>query len=66
MALKISEMSQPIVTIAKECVNAAFESSLAEGLRLERSLFYSTFATNDQKIGMKAFKDKAKAEFTHS
>ena len=62
-AEKISSMSQPIVTIAKDCVNAAFESSLAEGLRLERALFYSTFATADQKIGMQAFIDKAEAKF---
>ena len=44
-------------------MNASFESSLAEGLRLERALFYSTFATADQKIGMQAFVEKAKAEF---
>ena len=62
-AAKIASMSQPIVGMAKDCVNASFESSLAEGLRLERSLFYSTFATKDQKIGMAAFVDKAKAEF---
>ena len=62
-ASKIAGMSQPIVSMAKDCVNASFESSLAEGLRLERALFYSTFATSDQKIGMKAFAEKAKAEF---
>ena len=54
-----------IVSMAKTCVNAAFESSLAEGLKLERALFYSTFATKDQKIGMKAFMAKEKAEFVH-
>ena len=64
-AAKIASMSQPIVAIAKTCVNVAFESSLAEGLRYERSVFYSTFATEDQKIGMKAFVEKAKAEFKH-
>jgi len=62
-AAKIAGMSQPIVQMAKDCVDASFESSLAEGLRLERSLFYSTFATTDQKIGMTAFVEKAKAEF---
>lgn len=62
-ASKIASHSQPIVSIAKTLVNAAFESSLAEGLRLERSLFYSTFATEDQKIGMKAFIEKAKPEW---
>lgn len=60
---KIASMSQPIVTMAKDCVNVAFESSLAEGLRFERALFYSSFATEDQKIGMKAFMEKAKADF---
>jgi len=64
-ANKIAAHSQPIVAIAKTCVNAAFESSLAEGLKLERLLFYSTFATEDQSIGMKAFVDKAKPEFKH-
>jgi enoyl-CoA hydratase/carnithine racemase len=48
---------------AKDCVNVAFESSLAEGLRYERALFYSSFATADQKIGMKAFMEKGAAEF---
>mmetsp|Transcript_52239 Transcript_52239/g.135434 ORF Transcript_52239/g.135434 Transcript_52239/m.135434 type:complete len:283 (-) Transcript_52239:232-1080(-) len=65
-AAKIASHSQPIVSIAKTCVNAAFESSLAEGLRLERSLFYSTFSTDDQKIGMKAFIDKQKPVWKHS
>ena len=62
-ASKIASQSQPIVAMAKDLVNASFESSLAEGLRLERALFYSTFATADQKIGMKAFMEKAKPDF---
>ena len=45
---------------------AGRESSLAEGLRLERQLFYSTFATRDQKIGMKAFVEKAEPAFEHA
>ena len=60
---KIASMSQPIVAMAKNLVNASFESSLAEGLRLERAIFYSTFATQDQKIGMKAFMAKEKPDF---
>jgi enoyl-CoA hydratase/carnithine racemase len=64
-AATIAGMSQPIVAIAKTCVNVAFESSLAEGLRLERALFYSTFATQDQKLGMKAFVEKAEPAFKH-
>ena len=62
-AAKIASMSAPIVSMAKDCVNASFESSLAEGLRLERALFYSTFATKDQKIGMSAFVAKEKPAF---
>jgi enoyl-CoA hydratase len=64
-ATKIARMSQPVVAIAKSCVNVAFESSLAEGLRYERAVFYSTFACEDQKIGMKAFTEKAKPDFKH-
>jgi len=65
-AAKIAANSQPIVAIAKSCVNTAFESSLAEGIKFERMAFYATFATKDQSIGMKAFIDKEKnVEFTH-
>jgi enoyl-CoA hydratase len=60
MATKIASYSHPVVALCKESVNAAFESSLAEGVRLERKLFYSTFALEDRKIGMQAFVDKAK------
>ncbi len=52
------------VQAAKEAVNAADEvSSLQEGLRLERRLFHSLFATEDQKEGMKAFLEKRPANF---
>jgi enoyl-CoA hydratase len=44
--------------IAKEAVNRAFEVSLAEGIRFERRVFHSLFATEDQKEGMKAFVEK--------
>jgi enoyl-CoA hydratase/carnithine racemase len=64
-ANKIAAHSKPIVSLAKTCVNAAFETSLAEGLRLERHLFYSTFGTADQKLGMRAFVEKATPTFTH-
>jgi enoyl-CoA hydratase/carnithine racemase len=47
-----------INTVAKETVNAAHELSLAEGLRLERRLFHSLFALEDQKEGMSAFVEK--------
>jgi len=49
--------------MAKEAVNRAFESSLAEGVRFERRLFHSTFATQDQKEGMQAFIEKRKPVF---
>ena len=51
--------------MAKETVNRAFETTLAEGLRFERRLFQSMFATADQKEGMAAFVDKRPARFTH-
>lgn len=64
-AEKIAALSRPIVMIAKESVNRAFETSLAEGLRFERRVFHSTFATEDQKEGMAAFIDKRKPAFKH-
>lgn len=45
MADKIASFSTPVVMMAKEAVNASFEMSLAEGVRFERRLFHSTFAT---------------------
>ncbi|KLO06689.1 enoyl-CoA hydratase [Schizopora paradoxa] len=50
---------------AKEAVNAAYELPLSEGLRLERKLFHSLFATADQKEGMSAFVEKRKPKFAH-
>ena len=58
-------MSLPSVLMAKESVNHAFESPLAEGIRYERHLFHSLFATNDQKEGMDAFLAKRKPTFKH-
>jgi enoyl-CoA hydratase len=49
--------------LAKESVNRAFESSLAEGIRFERRLFHACFATEDQKEGMTAFVEKRKPDF---
>eukprot|EP00029_Vermamoeba_vermiformis_P009652 TRINITY_DN488_c0_g1_i1.p1 TRINITY_DN488_c0_g1~~TRINITY_DN488_c0_g1_i1.p1 ORF type:complete len:300 (-),score=99.76 TRINITY_DN488_c0_g1_i1:71-970(-) len=64
-ANKIAAFSQPIVAMAKECVNQSYETSLQEGLKFERRLFYSTFATEDQKEGMKAFIEKANPNWKH-
>ena len=62
----IVEMSLPAAMMAKEAVNRAFESTLAEGVLFERRLFHSLFATADQKEGMAAFVEKRPAKFTDS
>ena len=62
-AAKIARMSRPIAMMAKESVNRAYESTLAEGIRFERRMFHATFATQDQKEGMKAFIEKRKPAF---
>jgi enoyl-CoA hydratase len=62
-AQKIAELSLPIVMMAKESVNRAFETTLNEGVRFERRLFHSAFATEDQKEGMAAFAEKRKPGF---
>jgi enoyl-CoA hydratase len=62
-AAKIASFSQPVVMMAKEAVNRAFETSLAEGLRFERRLIHSMFALDDQKEGMSAFVEKRKPDF---
>jgi enoyl-CoA hydratase len=64
-AQKIAALSLPIVMMAKESVNRAFETPLAEGVRFERRLFHSTFGTEDQKEGMAAFAEKRKPSFKH-
>jgi enoyl-CoA hydratase len=57
-ATTIASMSLPTVMMIKESINRAYESTLAEGVQYERRMFHSTFATEDQKEGMKAFIDK--------
>ena len=64
-AEKIATLSRPIVMLAKESVNRAYETTLSEGIRFERRVFHSTFATDDQKEGMAAFTEKRTAEFKH-
>ncbi len=62
-AQKIADMSRPIAMMTKESVNRSYETTLAEGIRFERRVFHSMFATEDQKEGMSAFADKRKADF---
>ena len=62
-AVKIAAMSRPAAMMIKESVNRSYETTLAEGVRFERRLFHSAFATEDQKEGMDAFADKRKPEW---
>lgn len=64
-ATAIAKLSQPIVMMAKESVNRAFETTLSEGIRFERRLFHATFATEDQKEGMNAFAEKRQPNFAN-
>jgi enoyl-CoA hydratase len=62
-AEKIAGLSLPSVMMAKEAVNRAYETTMAEGVRFERRLFHATFATEDQKEGMSAFAEKRPPKF---
>jgi enoyl-CoA hydratase len=64
-AQTICAMSGPSVALAKECVNRAYESPLAEGMLFERRIFHALFATEDQKEGMDAFVNKRAPVFKH-
>lgn len=63
LAKEISQMSTIAVQLAKEAINRSFETQLDEGLMFERKNFYLTFASEDQKEGMKAFTEKRKPVF---
>ena len=65
-ATLIAEYSLPSVMLAKESINRAYEVPLAEGIRFERRVFHSLFATDDQKEGMKAFVEKRKPAFKNA
>jgi enoyl-CoA hydratase len=60
MAEKIAGMSRPVASMAKSAVNRSLETSLAEGLKVERDLFHATFALEDRSEGMAAFIEKRK------
>jgi enoyl-CoA hydratase len=64
-AATIAGMSLPAVLAAKEAINQAFETTLAQGVKYERRVFYGLFATADQKEGMTAFIEKRKPGFQH-
>jgi enoyl-CoA hydratase len=63
VAQTIAGFSAIAVSAAKESVNRAFETTLAEGVRFERRLFHALFATEDQKEGMRAFSEKRPPQF---
>jgi enoyl-CoA hydratase len=65
MAEKIAAMSQPAAAMAKSAVNRALETTLAEGMSVERDLFRSTFALEDRSEGMAAFIEKRPAKFSN-
>lgn len=60
---RLAELSPVAVAVAKQAVNRAFETTLSEGVRVERSLFLPLLGTPDQKEGMAAFIEKRKAKF---
>ena len=64
-AEKIAAMSLPVTLMAKEAVNRAFESTLAEGVKFERRAFHASFAFEDRTEGMTAFAEKRKAVWKH-
>lgn len=64
-AATIASMSLPVVMMIKDSINRAYESTLSDGVQYERRLFHGTFATEDQKEGMKAFMEKRLPDFRH-
>ncbi|HEX6143526.1 MAG TPA: enoyl-CoA hydratase [Geminicoccaceae bacterium] len=64
LAETVAEKSQPIVAMAKEAVNIAYETTLHQGILFERRAFYATFATADRREGMEAFIEKRTPDFS--
>ena len=65
LAARIAQASRPVLRLAKEAVNHAYESTLSEGIHLERRLLYATFALEDRREGMTAFAEKRAPVFRH-
>ena len=65
VAAKVAGMSKVATTAATDMVDAAYETTLRQGLLSERDAFWSLFATEDQKEGMAAFVEKRKPEWQH-
>jgi enoyl-CoA hydratase len=63
VAARIAGLSRPVVMMIKECVNRAYETSLAEGLLFERRATHASFSLDDQREGMTAFAEKRKPAF---
>ncbi|KAL7054888.1 hypothetical protein AAHC03_024469 [Spirometra sp. Aus1] len=66
LADRISRFSSLALRASKESVNAAFNTTLSQGLKFERQSFFGCFATNDSKEGMQAFIEKREPKFTDS
>lgn len=64
VARSIAEKSVPAVALTIDCINAGINTSLEQGIRIERRAFYSLFGTPDQKEGMSAFVEKRKPKFS--
>ncbi len=65
IAASVAALGAVSVWAAKEAVNSAYETTLAEGVHFERRLFNGLFSTEDQKEGMQAFREKRPATFKH-
>ena len=63
IASEVAEKSLVATMMTKEMVNRAYETTLSEGVRFERRLFHSMFATKDKAEGMAAFVEKRKPNF---
>jgi enoyl-CoA hydratase len=64
-AQHIASLSRPAVYLAKECVNRAYETPMAEGIRFERRMFHASFSTEGQKEGMAAFVEKRPPKYSN-